>query len=69
MKKWLKSKIEKYLLWKLGFGFCIDCGKITRTKKRFSDGADQDDDGSWYQTGYDDFCHEICYEAIIDADR
>ena len=36
-------------------GLCIQCGKLTKQKHRFTD------DG---ETSYLDYCHDICFEYL-----
>jgi len=53
------KKIIIKVLYKLGFGFCVYCGKLTREMGRFTDDAD-----GYY--GYRDYCHDECYEILLE---
>ena len=52
------KKIIIKVIHKLGFGFCVYCGKLTRETGRFTDDFDD-------TSGYLDYCHEECHEILL----
>lgn len=59
----MRKKIIIKILHKLGFGFCVYCKKLTREMGRF---ADDVDDYGYPEYGYLDYCHEECYEILLE---